>query len=76
MLKCLLPDLGTNIKGQMRSHGDLLQASGYVSRHQDFDELMKILDRELRLVTPTDPEGRHAEEDSLSRVESGRSITS
>src|SRR5207248_3188746 len=33
------------------------QASGYARRPDDFRELLGILDAELRLITPTDPEG-------------------
>src|SRR5205823_3311907 len=47
----------SDIKGHMRSRDDLLAASGYVSRPKDFDELLRILDGELRLLTPTDPDG-------------------
>src|SRR5262249_49626405 len=57
VLKHLLPEAGTHIKGYMRSQRDLLAASGYASRPKDFDELLHILDSELRLITPTDPEG-------------------
>ena len=56
-LKALLPVTGTDIKGQMRSRQELLEASGYADRPGDFDDLIHILDPELRLVTPTDPEG-------------------
>src|SRR5262249_8844893 len=56
VLKALLPEAGTDIKGHMRSHTELLEASGYGSRPKDFDELLRILDGELRLITPTDPE--------------------
>jgi formylglycine-generating enzyme required for sulfatase activity len=42
----------------MRSHGDLLAASGYAGRPRDFDHLLRILDSEIRLITPTDPEGK------------------
>ncbi len=58
VLKALLPDIGTDIKGNMRSRQELLEASGYAGRVQDFDSLLRILDNELRLITPTDPEGR------------------
>src|SRR5205807_1378751 len=34
-----------------------LEASGYGSRPKDFDDLIRILDSEIRLITPTDPEG-------------------
>ncbi|MGO9923644.1 MAG: protein kinase domain-containing protein [Isosphaeraceae bacterium] len=57
VLKALLPESGTGIKGQMRSRQELLEASGYVNRPSDFDDLIHILDPELRLITPTDPEG-------------------
>ena len=57
VLRALLPDLDTEIKGAMRSHAELLTASGYQDRPTDFNDLMRILDGELRLITPTDPEG-------------------
>ena len=41
----------------MRSEADLLEASGYADRPRDFDDLIHILDPELRLITPTEPEG-------------------
>lgn len=56
ILKTLLPEAGTDIKGNMRSRRDLLEASGYADRPRDFDELIQILDGEIRLITPTEPE--------------------
>ena len=41
----------------MRSAEELRDASGYADRPRDFDDLLRILDPELRLITPTDPEG-------------------
>jgi serine/threonine protein kinase/formylglycine-generating enzyme required for sulfatase activity len=64
VLKALLPETGTDIKGNMRSHQGLLAVSGYAVRPKDFDALLRILDGELRLLTPTDPEGV----DGTSRV--------
>ena len=61
VLKALLPETGTDIKGQMRSRQELLEASGYANRPGDFDDLIHILDPELRLITPTDPEGSSSE---------------
>jgi hypothetical protein len=61
VLISLLPESGTDIKGQMRSRQELLDASGYASRPEDFDDLVRILDPELRLITPTDPEGSSSE---------------
>ena len=69
MLKALLPETGTDIKGQMRSRQELLEASGYADRPRDFDDLIHILDPELRLITPTDPEGR--EDASASQGKAG-----
>src|SRR6202040_4122513 len=46
VLQALLPESGTNIKGHMRSYGELLEASGYGSRPKDFDDLIRILDSE------------------------------
>ena len=57
-LKTLLPETGSDIKGHMRSYAELLEASGYGSRPKDFDDVIRILDNELRLITPTDPEGK------------------
>jgi serine/threonine protein kinase/formylglycine-generating enzyme required for sulfatase activity len=57
VLKALLPESGADIKGTMRTHAALLEASGHAGRPKDFDDLLRILDNELRLITPTDPEG-------------------
>jgi formylglycine-generating enzyme required for sulfatase activity len=65
VLKALLPESGTDIKGAMRSHAELLAASGYAQRPKEFDELLRILDGEVRLLTPTDLEGQ--EGDTLAR---------
>jgi len=56
VLKALLPEQGTEIKGRMQSFGSLLEASGYADRRPDFDSLTRILDGELRLITPTEPD--------------------
>ena len=41
VLKALLPETGTDIKGQMRSRQELLEASGYANRPRDFDDLIR-----------------------------------
>ena len=66
VLKALLPESGTDIKGNMRSSGELLEVSGYRARPRDFEDLIRILDGTVRLITPTDPEGAPQE----ARVES------
>jgi serine/threonine protein kinase len=68
VLRALLPEAGMGIKGNMRSRAELLVASRYAHRPGDFDELMRILDTELRLLTPTDPEG-------MTDGEPGTSVT-
>ncbi len=72
VLESLLPDSGTDIKGHMKSSDELCAASGYVDRRRDFDDLLRILDGELRLITPTELEEvagdqwRVASEDNVS----------
>jgi serine/threonine protein kinase len=56
VLESLLPKSGSDIKGSMRSHHELIEVSGYAKRRDDFDQLIRILDQELRLITPTDPD--------------------
>ncbi len=63
VLTTLLPETGTDIKGNMRSLAELKWISGYESRPQDFETLMRILDHETRLLTPTAPEGLAADDD-------------
>jgi len=63
VLKALLPQSGADIKGHRRSEADLLAASGYERRPREFVELLRILDADLRLITPADgdePPGRSA----------------
>jgi formylglycine-generating enzyme required for sulfatase activity len=69
VLKALLPESGTDIKGHMRSQQELLEASGYASRPKDFDDVLRILDSEIRLITPTDPEGK--EDADMSTLTAG-----
>ncbi len=56
ILSTLLPDAGTEIKGYMRSREELLAAAKYEHRPGEFDQLLTILDRDLRLITPIDLE--------------------
>jgi serine/threonine protein kinase len=72
VLKTLLPEAGTNIRGNMRSQEELLEASGYGGRSRDFEELIRILDSEIRLITPTDPEGNEAGGEPRSHAEPGQ----
>ncbi|MFM9067520.1 MAG: serine/threonine-protein kinase, partial [Planctomycetota bacterium] len=58
VLRALLPGAGSNIKGYSRTTGELREASGYATRPQDFAELMRILDSEVRLITPVTTAGQ------------------
>jgi eukaryotic-like serine/threonine-protein kinase len=69
VLKALLPESGTDIKGQMRSRQELLEACGNANRQRDFDDLIRILDSELRLITPTDPEGSSSNSQTTTHPE-------
>jgi formylglycine-generating enzyme required for sulfatase activity len=57
ILKSLLPESGSNIKGHMRSRDDLAAAAGYAPASRELDNLLRALDHDVRLITPTDPEG-------------------
>jgi hypothetical protein len=61
VLGALLPEPGADLKGHIRSHDELQDAARYASRPQEFAELLHILDSELRLVTPAEPEGASEE---------------
>jgi formylglycine-generating enzyme required for sulfatase activity len=54
ILGALLPESGSEIKRQ-KSWQELLDVSGYSSHPERFAELLRILDKDLFLVTPTDP---------------------
>jgi formylglycine-generating enzyme required for sulfatase activity len=56
VLAALLPDDRTTLKGHMRSSTELMAAAGYIDRPREFDALIHLLDKELRLITPADPQ--------------------
>jgi formylglycine-generating enzyme required for sulfatase activity/energy-coupling factor transporter ATP-binding protein EcfA2 len=53
-LSALLPTVGTDIKGSMQNEEALREAAGYQRKPREFDELLTILDKNLRLITPVD----------------------
>ena len=55
VLRQLLPDQGGELKGKMKTEAELRDASGYLNQPASFNEMIHILDQELRLITPTDP---------------------
>ncbi len=55
VLSALLPGPASPIASRSRTSGELIEASGYKDEPSEFNDLIRILDSELRLVTPTDP---------------------
>lgn len=53
VLQALLPDSGTDIKGNMQSAKQLARVAACGSEHET-TELLAILDNDLRLITPTE----------------------
>ena len=72
VLKALLPEVGHDIKRHRKSHDELLKVSGYAHRHNDFEDLIRILDSEVRLITPSDLKGPVSDDDSMSRTTVGQ----
>ncbi len=52
VLKWLLPADGGNVRHAASSWEELKKASGYQDRPSQFRELLRVLDQELRLITP------------------------
>jgi len=56
VLRALLPSSGSSIKGGMLSLEDLKEVSTYANKPRDFEQLLQLLDSDLRLITPTTQE--------------------
>ena len=59
ILEELLPknrEGGSEIRGTMRTREDLFEVSTYKNRPDEFDSLLILLDKELRLITPANPD--------------------
>jgi PAS domain-containing protein len=56
VLRALLPESASDIRGAALSVEALRQRAGYAERLADFEELLHILDGELRLLTPASAE--------------------
>ncbi len=54
LLSAMLPATGTDIKGSMQSAASLQKAAGYEQKPREYQELIEILDKNLRLITPVD----------------------
>ncbi len=53
VLSTLVPAVGS-VRGEPRRRRDLLEASGYIDRPDDFDALLRIVNHQLRIVTTID----------------------
>jgi len=71
VLKALLPKHATAIKGSMRARTELVEASGYINRIKDFEEVMELLRKELRLIMPGDPDRGSQEVSSIRSSQTG-----
>jgi formylglycine-generating enzyme required for sulfatase activity len=56
VLRALLPESGTDIRRTKRSVSELREISGYAYRPREFAELLRVLDRDTRLLSPADPD--------------------
>jgi eukaryotic-like serine/threonine-protein kinase len=56
VLKCLLPKIGSNIRGQAQTRKQLAEAAGYGVDSPEFADVLNILDRDTRLITPVERE--------------------
>lgn len=80
LLSALLPSVGSDIKGAMQSAATLQQAAGYERKPREFQELMGILDGDLRLITPVDEsmktDARDTESEEIESQEVSKSSRS
>jgi len=58
VLKALLPEPGSGIRAGSQPRERLLEVSGYAMRPAAFEDLLRILDCDLRLITPTSTDGQ------------------
>ncbi|MFM7518830.1 MAG: protein kinase domain-containing protein, partial [Pirellula sp.] len=65
LLGSLLPAVGTNIKGHSRSVAELQKVVGYEDQPREFAELVGLLDKNLRLITPAD-DSQQSQQESRS----------
>jgi energy-coupling factor transporter ATP-binding protein EcfA2 len=71
MLHALLPEDRGEIRGCRKSRKELLEASGYVDREEAFDEVLQVLESEIRLLTLIDVEGLLFGETAPQGIETG-----
>lgn len=72
VLSALLPEDRTSLKGPMRSEAELMHAAGLAAHPRDFRALLEMLDKELRLISPADPQQGAWEDTGSDSGPSGR----
>jgi eukaryotic-like serine/threonine-protein kinase len=56
VLEALLPESGSHLRGHLVSETELRGRSGYEGRPAEFDDLVRRLDHDLKLIKPSDAE--------------------
>jgi serine/threonine protein kinase/formylglycine-generating enzyme required for sulfatase activity len=69
ILEMLLPSSDSDIRGAMKSTRQLAEVSGYDVESREFREVLRILDADLRLITPTECEKYGSEAQSVQDAE-------
>jgi eukaryotic-like serine/threonine-protein kinase len=64
VLAALLPQSGSDIKGQMQHYDKLLEVSGYAGHPEAFRALLDVMVKNVRLIAPTEPSGGGASGDT------------
>lgn len=69
-LESLLPDVGTEIKTQWRTRDQLIEVSGYRDDPKGFEGLMKVLEGDLKLISPIDTLEKSRSSNEIRNTES------
>ncbi len=64
VLEALLPSAGVDIKGKFQSKQELADATGLTNDGDTFETVIVMLDNELRLITPTEPDAGTSNSDT------------
>lgn len=72
VLNALLPETDSDLKGAMQSEASLRAVCGYESNAAAFREVLRILDQDLRVISPVDLDGgdRSKQFDNMESLES------
>jgi eukaryotic-like serine/threonine-protein kinase len=68
IFRALLPAIGSDIKGHQKNSTELSEAAGYPKESADFRELIHLLDRKLRLITPVEENAILSVRNSVQKI--------